>query len=161
MHCQGMGPFRVCSDKPGRRVPEHGRQDKGLRCDGSTSTCNGKTNICIAFGPGTDGDYAEPLTVCTYLHTRPAANGAQKWMQHVAERNRRLTAEGEHTLMRRLRPNTVLGPVKELSVFHVGKRQWHRRQDTEHDKPKCKSVGKRVRKCNSKLQTSERSKQNV
>ena len=41
-------------------------------------------------------------------------------MQHCAELNRPLSAGGEHTLMRRIRPNIAIGPVEELSVFDVG-----------------------------------------
>lgn len=30
--------------------------DTGLACDGTSSTCNGKCQNCIAFGPGENGD---------------------------------------------------------------------------------------------------------
>jgi len=33
--------------------------DTGLPCDLPTSTCNGRTEQCIAFGPGTNGDHFE------------------------------------------------------------------------------------------------------
>eukprot|EP00595_Chromulina_sp_UTEXLB2642_P000698 CAMPEP_0196768146 /NCGR_PEP_ID=MMETSP1095-20130614/42402_1 /TAXON_ID=96789 ORGANISM="Chromulina nebulosa, Strain UTEXLB2642" /NCGR_SAMPLE_ID=MMETSP1095 /ASSEMBLY_ACC=CAM_ASM_000446 /LENGTH=474 /DNA_ID=CAMNT_0042137325 /DNA_START=660 /DNA_END=2081 /DNA_ORIENTATION=+ len=33
--------------------------DTGLPCDGTTSSCNGKCEQCIAFGPGTNGDIFE------------------------------------------------------------------------------------------------------
>ena len=41
-------------------------------------------------------------------------------MQHCAELNGPLSTGGEHTLMRRIRPNIAIGPVEELSVFDVG-----------------------------------------
>lgn len=37
--------------------------DTGLPCDGSTSTCNGKCENCIAFGPGTNGDMFESTKI--------------------------------------------------------------------------------------------------
>lgn len=37
--------------------------DTGLPCDGSTSTCNGKCQNCIAFGPGTNGDMFESTQI--------------------------------------------------------------------------------------------------
>lgn len=37
--------------------------DTGLPCDGTTSTCNGKCENCIAFGPGTNGDMFESTQI--------------------------------------------------------------------------------------------------
>ena len=37
--------------------------DTGLDCDGTTSTCNGKCENCIAFGPGTNGDMVESCKI--------------------------------------------------------------------------------------------------
>lgn len=37
--------------------------DTGLDCDGTTSTCNGKCENCIAFGPGTNGDMVESTQI--------------------------------------------------------------------------------------------------
>lgn len=37
--------------------------DTGLPCDGSHSTCNGRTQMCIAFGPGTNGDMFESTKI--------------------------------------------------------------------------------------------------
>ena len=37
--------------------------DTGLPCDTSTSTCNGRTEMCIAFGPGKDGDMVESTKI--------------------------------------------------------------------------------------------------
>lgn len=37
--------------------------DTGLDCDGTTSTCNGKCENCIAFGPGTNGDMFESTQI--------------------------------------------------------------------------------------------------
>ena len=33
--------------------------DTGLPCDSGTSTCNGKNEMCVSFGPGTNGDMFE------------------------------------------------------------------------------------------------------
>lgn len=37
--------------------------DTGLDCDGTTSTCNGRCEKCIAFGPGTNGDMFESTQI--------------------------------------------------------------------------------------------------
>lgn len=37
--------------------------DTGLPCDGTSSTCNGKCENCIAFGPGTNGDMFESTQI--------------------------------------------------------------------------------------------------
>jgi len=37
--------------------------DTGLPCDGATSSCNGKCQNCIAFGPGTNGDMFESTEI--------------------------------------------------------------------------------------------------
>jgi neutral ceramidase len=37
--------------------------DTGLDCDGTSSTCNGKCENCIAFGPGTNGDMFESTQI--------------------------------------------------------------------------------------------------
>lgn len=37
--------------------------DTGLPCDGTTSTCNGKCENCIAFGPGSNGDMFESTQI--------------------------------------------------------------------------------------------------
>lgn len=37
--------------------------DTGLPCDGSKSTCNGRCEKCIAFGPGTNGDMFESTQI--------------------------------------------------------------------------------------------------
>lgn len=37
--------------------------DTGLPCDGTTSTCNGKCENCIAFGPGKNGDMFESTRI--------------------------------------------------------------------------------------------------
>jgi len=37
--------------------------DTGLPCDGTTSTCNGRCEKCIAFGPGTNGDMFESTQI--------------------------------------------------------------------------------------------------
>lgn len=37
--------------------------DTGLPCDGSTSSCNGRCEQCIAFGPGTNGDMFESTQI--------------------------------------------------------------------------------------------------
>lgn len=37
--------------------------DTGLPCDGTSSTCNGRCEKCIAFGPGTNGDMFESTQI--------------------------------------------------------------------------------------------------
>lgn len=37
--------------------------DTGLPCDGSHSTCGGRTEQCVAFGPGTNGDNFESTDI--------------------------------------------------------------------------------------------------
>jgi neutral ceramidase len=37
--------------------------DTGLPCDRTTSTCNGRTEMCAAFGPGTNGDMFESTEI--------------------------------------------------------------------------------------------------
>ena len=68
MHCQGWAlRRRVCSDKPGRRFPGHGRAQvsgRGLTLRWQhQSTCNEKTEMCIAFGLGTAGDMHESTNI--------------------------------------------------------------------------------------------------
>jgi neutral ceramidase len=37
--------------------------DTGLPCDTATSTCNGKNEMCVSFGPGTNGEMFESLKI--------------------------------------------------------------------------------------------------
>merc|ERR1739848_452753 len=37
--------------------------DTGLPCDAATSTCNGRNEQCVAFGPGTNGDMFESTDI--------------------------------------------------------------------------------------------------
>merc|ERR1712226_1262539 len=37
--------------------------DTGLPCDKFTSTCNGKEELCVAFGPGKNGDMFESTQI--------------------------------------------------------------------------------------------------
>jgi len=37
--------------------------DTGLPCDRETSTCNGRNEMCVAFGPGTNGDMFESTDI--------------------------------------------------------------------------------------------------
>jgi len=37
--------------------------DTGLPCDAESSTCNGKMNLCVAYGPGKDGDQFESTEI--------------------------------------------------------------------------------------------------
>jgi neutral ceramidase len=37
--------------------------DTGLPCDGKTSTCNGRNEMCAAFGPGKNGDMTESTDI--------------------------------------------------------------------------------------------------
>ena len=67
-----------------------------------------------------NANYSVPLRTGQYLQTKPAVNSAEEWTQRAAELDKPLSARGEHTLLRRIRPNTVIGPVEELSIFHVG-----------------------------------------
>jgi neutral ceramidase len=64
----GMGPFvaAFASTNLGDVSPNtNGAKciDTGLDCDGTTSTCNGKCENCIAFGPGTNGDIFESTQI--------------------------------------------------------------------------------------------------
>ena len=64
----GMGPFvaafaatNLGDDSPNTAGPRC--LDTGLPCDGRTSTCNGRNEMCVAFGPGTDGDMYESTNI--------------------------------------------------------------------------------------------------
>jgi neutral ceramidase len=64
----GMGPFvaAFASTNLGDVSPNtDGAKciDTGLPCDGLTSSCNGKSEKCIAFGPGTNGDNFESCEI--------------------------------------------------------------------------------------------------
>lgn len=64
----GTGPFvaAFASTNLGDTSPNtNGAKciDTGLPCDGTTSTCNGKCENCIAFGPGTNGDMFESTQI--------------------------------------------------------------------------------------------------
>lgn len=37
--------------------------DTGLPCDFVSSSCNGRTQLCIAFGPGKDGDMVDSTRI--------------------------------------------------------------------------------------------------
>jgi neutral ceramidase len=53
--------------------------DTGEPCDGSTSTCNGRCEKCIAFGPGTNGDMVESTQIIgdkQFQHALNLMNGA-------------------------------------------------------------------------------------
>ena len=64
----GMGPYvgAFASTNLGDVSPNtNGAKciDTGLDCDGETSSCNGKCENCIAFGPGTNGDMFESTKI--------------------------------------------------------------------------------------------------
>jgi len=64
----GMGPFvaAFASTNLGDVSPNTmGAKciDTGLPCDGTTSTCNGRCENCIAFGPGKNGDMVESTQI--------------------------------------------------------------------------------------------------
>ena len=53
--------------------------------------------------------YAEPLKVwCVLADQACCKNSAHEWTLHVAELKKPLTAEGEQTVLPRVRPNTVI-----------------------------------------------------
>lgn len=80
----GMGPFVAVfgSTNLGDVSPNtNGAKciDTGLPCDGTTSTCNGKCENCIAFGPGTNGDHFESTQIIgdkQYQHAKTLMAGA-------------------------------------------------------------------------------------
>jgi len=64
----GMGPFvagfastNLGDVSPNTMGPKC--IDTGLPCDGATSSCNGRCQNCIAFGPGKDGDMFESTQI--------------------------------------------------------------------------------------------------
>ena len=64
----GMGPFvgAFASSNLGDVSPNTAGPkciDTGEPCDGSTSTCNGRCEKCIAFGPGENGDMFESTQI--------------------------------------------------------------------------------------------------
>jgi neutral ceramidase len=64
----GMGPFVAgfSSTNLGDVSPNTAGPkciDTGLPCDGSNSTCNGRCEKCIAFGPGKNGDMVESTQI--------------------------------------------------------------------------------------------------
>lgn len=64
----GMGPFvaAFASTNLGDVSPNtNGAKciDTGLPCDGNTSSCNGRCEKCIAFGPGENGDMVESTEI--------------------------------------------------------------------------------------------------
>jgi neutral ceramidase len=64
----GMGPFvaAFASTNLGDVSPNTAGAkciDTGLPCDGTSSTCNGRCENCIAFGPGTNGDMFESTRI--------------------------------------------------------------------------------------------------
>lgn len=64
----GMGPFvaAFASTNLGDVSPNTAGPkciDTGLPCDGTSSTCNGRCEKCIAFGPGTNGDIFESTQI--------------------------------------------------------------------------------------------------
>ncbi|CAE7435583.1 dcd2B [Symbiodinium microadriaticum] len=61
--------------------------DTGLPCDGEHSSCNGRCENCIAFGPGTDGDMFES----TEIIGRNQYDHATKLMQQALDDNSQLT----------------------------------------------------------------------
>lgn len=82
----GMGPFvaAFASSNLGDVSPNtNGAKciDTGLPCDGTTSTCNGKCENCIAFGPGTNGDIFESTQIIgdkQYKHARQLMDEAKE-----------------------------------------------------------------------------------
>jgi neutral ceramidase len=69
--------------------------DTGLPCDAVTSTCNGRNEKCIAFGPGTNGDMYESVEIIgrkQFEHarslmnaTQPFANGPISYVHRFAD----------------------------------------------------------------------------
>eukprot|EP01034_Spumella_vulgaris_P022327 gene22328-28447_t len=82
----GMGPFvaAFASTNLGDVSPNTmGAKciDTGLPCDGTSSTCNGKCENCIAFGPGTNGDMTESTQIIgnkQYVHARKLMDEAKE-----------------------------------------------------------------------------------
>ena len=61
--------------------------DTGLPCDGEHSSCNGRCENCIAFGPGTNGDMFES----TEIIGRNQYDHAKRLMQQAIDDNNELT----------------------------------------------------------------------
>ena len=59
-----------------------------------------------------DASYAECLEMGQLLRSKPVSS-ALEWIQRVAE------LDSANGFFRRTRPNTVIGPVMEPSIFHV------------------------------------------
>jgi neutral ceramidase len=57
--------------------------DTGLPCDGTTSTCNGRCENCIAFGPGTNGDIFESTQIIGDRQYRFAKNLMQTAKEEI------------------------------------------------------------------------------
>ena len=57
-----------------------------------------------------DASFAECLEMGQFLRSKPAVNIAVEWIQRVAELDRTLSQKGAHTVFRRTRPNTLIGP---------------------------------------------------
>ena len=92
----GMGPFvaAFASSNLGDVSPNTmGAKciDTGLPCNGTMSSCNGRCEKCIAFGPGENGDQFQSTQIIGDKQFRMALNLMQQ-----AEENRKETAvEGE------------------------------------------------------------------
>lgn len=75
----GMGPFIAgfASTNLGDVSPNTAGPrciDTGLPCDGSTSSCNGKCEMCIAFGPGVNGDMFQSTQIIGQRQFEAAKN---------------------------------------------------------------------------------------
>ena len=97
-----------------------------------------------------NANYPVPLRTGQYLQTKPSVNSAEEWKQRAAELDKSLSARGEHTLLRRIRPNTVIGLVEELSIFHVGE---NRGIDVKVLRTKDPSPSGWVNPCTNSIQT--------
>ena len=67
-----------------------------------------------------EANYAEGLKRVQSLRKKTARDSTGKLAHPVREMDKSLRQEGRELILRRIRPNTVVGPFLDVIIFHVG-----------------------------------------
>lgn len=111
--------------------------DTGLDCDGSSSTCNGKCEKCIAFGPGTNGDMFESTQIIGDKQYQFALGLMGLTDEKVLERTRKQ----EKVQELRAAANPAMADRAEREAKHEEKHESHEHAKRHLNKNKVERSG--------------------
>ena len=94
------------------------------------------------------GNYADILKIGQCLQTRPSGNSLGKFCTPCGELDRPTNSKG-WCILRRIRPGSKIGPVKDMSI-------WHWCEGAQHGQPDEVVLGEGVHGRSSKLSTDSR-----